>query len=171
MDTIAERIASEAHQKGDSPEHATERFFSSLKELFKMLSEINNFVAAETGEAPPIAPILITGLLTLLEPLKARPNVVMEPFWDRASEHIEFVAARDVAKLVEVAGELFPEVPSLIMDRVKNLIANDNVPPESMSDVFDFVFSLLKIAVKHRAMTLPSDSERIEKVAIAVGMV
>jgi hypothetical protein len=140
---------------------AEKRFVETLSELFDFAEELNVFIKEkknpETSGVPDIYISVIKSGLCML-PEQKRGDLVSS-FWRRASSHSELLKKRDLKGFRHVAPSLFPEIPDNIIASVASILGNDVLPTESVSDIFDFIYTLLRIAITREVVLQNEESD------------
>lgn len=148
-----ENIAKTYLSSGDSPASALERFMITVNELFQFLIDLNEYLKDECGGKYPIQPALMSiakGVMSTFSDETSRD--LMVTFTTRVLKHTDIIMERNAKKFASIAGELFPELPSVVIKSISSLIVNDCIPKDSLVDIFEYSESLTKIALKRQSM-------------------
>lgn len=133
-------------------------FRKNLEGLLSFLQTLNTFVGENQGTPPPVSPLILSlgksGFSAFGDPVV---ELIMKNFIERAGPHSEHLSNRNVKAFVELAPSLFPELPKPIIECVTQVVENDCIPEESISDVFDYMDSLILSALRYTCTKANSD--------------
>lgn len=147
-------LAERARAAKDTPEATLERFAKVMHSLFKVLVTANDN-AADAGQ-----PSVPTAMLAMVETAMHRFSATL---W---SKIVDIIAARgpalaadlkkrDIEPFAANAHILFEGVPTFAIDSIVNAVKPGGVvAPETVSDIFDHIDTLMRLAIKREALLL-----------------
>jgi len=139
----------------DNSSLAAEKFMKTLKELFKFLSELNEYSQSETGGAHPVSPLLISIASSTMNAFgDSAKGKASDVFIEKAIVEKEMIFERNVQGFRDKAFSLFEDIPKPVVDTVVKLLDSSLIPEESIGDIFGFVESLFKISLRREILKI-----------------
>lgn len=136
----------------ESPTELAHKFMDEAKKLFEFLKQINDYLGKTRGGGAPAPPAALSFLIVLIDgggvEMAAK---VCDTFAARAVPNFETIRSRKTSVFIDIAPDLFPEVPRGILQQVVEILRNDDAEfVETIDDIFAYIDSLLDLAVRRQ---------------------